>query len=407
MLKKYTIAAYMGIRGGRSRSFLAVLGIAAGIFLVVTLLAAARGVKTQIQEQVSTLGSDVIAINSVDSNNVTEGSLTVGGLATPTLTVDDLQSVKKVSTIQAAAPIRYLGGEVSSGTLSTTPTFIAATTYEYPNSRDFKMKDGRFFTKDEQNKRELKVVIGTSTKEVLFPNQNPVGRTITYEDKQMQVIGVAEKISSAPDSISSNNLDNAIYGPPALVGQASDQTVTYSMILAKVNNTENVEIAEREIFSNISAYRDTDTFTVVTEASRVNTSQTIIDVLSAFVVVVGFVSLSISGIGIMNMMIVSVTDRTKEIGVRKTVGATSGNIFTQFLLETILLTLAGGLLGICLSAITLFAIGRVAPIAPQFSYDLLAMGVGISIVVGFIFGVGPAIIASRKEPIDSLQTEHG
>lgn len=405
MFKKYIVAAYNGIKGGRSRSLLAVAGIAAGIFLVITLLAAARGVKVQIQEQITTLGSDVIAVNSVDSDTKSSGELTIGGLATPTLTLDDLAAVAKVPTVVAAAPIRYLGGDVTYKGFSTSPTFIAATTYNYPESRDFKLKSGRFFTKQEQNNRELSVVIGTSTQKVLFPNQNPLGKVILYENKKLKVVGIAEKTSSASDSVGSNNLDNAIYGPPALLGQASDQSVTYSMITAKVNDVVNVTSAESEITRNLSAYRSSDTFDVVTESSRVNTSQTILDVLTAFVAVIGVVSLGISGIGIMNMMIVTVTDRTKEIGVRKTVGATSFNIFIQFLLEALLLTLLGGVVGIVLSAAILTLIGRIAPIAPIFSTDLLVMGLGLSLSVGIVFGVGPAISAARKEPIDALQTE--
>lgn len=406
MIKKYFAAAVIGLRGGRIRTVLAILGIVAGIFLVVTLLAAARGVQTQIKQQVTTIGADVIAVNSVNPGDSNKGDLVVGGLATPTLTIDDLASIKKVPTIIAAAPIRYLGGEVEYNGKKTTPTFIAATTYEYPKSRDFLLRTGRFFTKEEQDSRTLSVVIGTSTQEALFPNQNPLGKVVVYSGMRLRVVGVAEKISSAPDAIAANNLDNSIYAPPAIVEQASDQTVTYSMILARVNESTNVSSAQAQIVKNMKAYRSEDTFSVVTEANRVNTTQTILNVLTAFVAVVGGVSLSISGIGIMNMMIVAVTDRTKEIGIRKTVGATSKNIFTQFLIETILLTTSGGLVGIAASALTLAMISRLLPIAPEFTGDLVVMGLALSLLVGVLFGVGPAVSAARKEPIEALQTEH-
>lgn len=406
MIRKYIFAAYIGIKGGRIRTLLAILGITAGIFLVITLLAAARGVQTQIKQQVTTLGTDIIAINSVNATDTSGGDLVVGGLATPTLTIDDLAAIKKVATISAAAPVRYLGGEVEYSNKKTTPTFIAATTYEYPRARDFVLRSGRFFTKEEQSEKKLSVVIGTSTQQTLFPNQNPLGKEIAYGDMRLRVVGVAEKISSAPDTIAANNLDNAIYAPPAIVGQPNDQTVTYSMILARVNETANVEIAQKQIKQNLTAYRSENSFSVVTEAGRVNTTQTILNVLTAFVGVVGGVSLCISGIGIMNMMIVAVTDRTKEIGVRKTVGATSKNIFTHFLIETILLTLLGGIIGVGAAAVTLGVISRFLPIAPEFTLDLVVLGLGLSVIVGVVFGVGPALSAARKEPIEALQTDH-
>ena len=407
MFKKYIHAAWLGVKSARLRTVIAVLGISMGIFLVISLLAVGRGVDTQIKEQVATIGSDVISISSTSSDqdqgpNI--GGVITSGISVPTLTSDDLSTISREPSVSAATPLRYLGGDVNFGNRKTTPTFLASTDYKYPFVRDIKMLQGRFFTKKEQSDTTPKVVIGTATKVALFGEEDPLGKSISYNGRDLVVVGVADKIGSTSDEIGANNLDNSVYGPPSLVENA-DQGVVYSMILAKIASVSSISTTKQSIETNLAKYRSSASFNVRTEADRINTSQTILDMISAFIAIIAVISLFISGVGIMNVMVVAVTDRTREIGVRKTVGATSRNIFVQFLIETLMLTLMGGLLGVGLAVTAVFVIQKISPVTPEISGDLVGLGLGLSVVVGLIFGVGPALGAANKEPIEALQTD--
>lgn len=389
------------------RTVLAVLGISMGIFLVISLLAVGGGVDTQIKQQVATIGADIVSISSTSTEQEQQAdvsSVITSGLATPTLTVDDLGTISKEPAVSAATPLRYLGGDVSYGIKKTTPTFLASTDYKYPFVRDIKIQEGRFFTKAEQLESTPKVVIGTATKAALFGSEEPLGKKLLYNGRELVVVGVAGKIGNTSDNIGANNLDNSVYGPPGLF-EGAEQGMTYSMILAKIVSVSSVESTKNNLQASLAKYRSPASFTVRTEADRVNTSQTILDMISAFIAIIAVISLFISGVGIMNVMIVAVTDRTREIGVRKTVGATSRNIFVQFLIETLMLTLIGGLVGVGLAVVAVVVIQQVSPITPEITTNLIGLGLGLSVVVGLIFGVGPALSAANKEPIEALQTD--
>jgi len=385
------------------RSVLAITGVAMGIFLVTTLLFVGAGVTEQITEQVSTIGSDVLVVNA-RSGNAPDDSATIDGLSKPTLTLDDVDTVRTEPTVAAVAPIRYLGGEIGYADTQTTPTFIAATSHEYDDVRMFSMKRGRFFTAEDQAQTVPRVVIGSATEKALFSDIDPIGKVITYEGKELLVVGVMSEQSSSSDAIAANNIDNTVYGPSTLVDDVS-QEYFYNLIMARIDPASAVQTAKEDIGKSLALYKDTDSYAIRTEEDRINTSETILTVVKAFVFVVGAVSLIISGVVVMNSMIVSVTDRTREIGVRKTVGASSTNIFAQFLIEALIITFTGGLIGLLLSVVAVFVVARFAPIDPRISGDVVLLGICLSTTMGVLFGVGPALSAARKDAITSLQTD--
>lgn len=407
MIAKYLRAAYEGIvRGGR-RTFLALLGIAMSIYLVVSLVAIGSGVQTQIKEQVTAIGSDVIGVSSTsqsDSSEINSGQL-INGLSLPTLTLDDIAVITRQPTVTSAAPIRYLSGDVAYGSRSTSPTFLAATTSEYPSARgEVELAEGRFFTANEEGDDIPKVVIGSATKDALFGDSSAIGRQLIYDGRNLEVVGVMKPINSVSVGTTANNLDNALYGPSSLVGDVEQRNL-YSLVLAKVLPTSAVDETAATIKSELSKQRASDTFIVATESDRLNTSQTILSVLAAFIAIIGLITIAISGIGVMNVMVLSVTERTKEIGIRKTVGATAKHIFNQFLIESVILSALGGALGIVLSVATVYAVQRFAPISPELTPHLIGAGLLLSLVTGVVFGISPALSAARREPIDALQTD--
>lgn len=406
MIAKYLRAAYEGIMRGGRRTLLALLGIAMSIYLVVSLIAIGSGVQTQIKEQVTAIGSDVIGVSSTSptDDSADTGQL-VNGLSVPTLTLDDVAVITRQPTVASAAPIRYLGGAISYGSRETTPTFLAATTSQYPNARgEVELEEGRFFTVDEQDDNMPKVVIGPATKDVLFGDTSPVGKTVVYGGRDLEVVGVFKPINSVSVGATANNLDNVLYGPPSLVSDVQERSL-YSLVLAKVSPSSAVDETAASIKSELSKQRDDGTFVVATESDRLNTSQTILSVLAAFIVIIGLITIVISGIGVMNVMVLSVTERTKEIGIRKTVGATAKHIFNQFLIEAVILSIIGGALGVLLSVATVYAVREFAPINPELTPQLIGAGLLLSLLTGVIFGISPALSAARREPIEALQTD--
>ncbi|MCA9308760.1 ABC transporter permease [Candidatus Saccharibacteria bacterium] len=407
MIAKYLRAAYEGIvRGGR-RTFLALLGIAMSIYLVLSLVAIGSGVQTQIKEQVTAIGSDVVGVSSTsptEENDINTGQL-LNGLSLPTLTLDDVAVITRQPTVTSAAPIRYLSGDIRYGSRSTSPTFLAATTSEYPSARgEVELAEGRFFEAEEQDNDIPKVVIGPATKDALFGERGAVGKKISFDERDLEVVGVLEPINSVSVGATANNLDNVLYGPPNLVGDVEQRNL-YSLVLAKVSPTSAVDETAATIKSELSKQRASDTFIVATESDRLNTSQTILSVLAAFIVIIGLITVVISGIGVMNVMVLSVTERTKEIGIRKTVGATAKHIFNQFLIEAVILSALGGALGIVLAVATVYAVRQFAPISPELTPQLAGMGLLLSLVTGVVFGISPALSAARREPIEALQTD--
>mgnify|MGYP001009289955 FL=1 len=242
-------------------------------------------------------------------------------------------------------------------------------------------------------------MLGSSIKTQLFGNSNAIGQYVNYGKQKTKVVGVL-----AQGQLNSQ-LDRAVFVTPDIITDPA-RTNLYSEILAKVDSVDKVNGVITSLTKSLLAYRDRSSFSVSSSRDLVDASKNVLNVLTALVSLLGVISLAMGGIGIMNMMVVAVTDRTKEIGVRKTVGASATNIFWQFLLESILLTVVGGGIGLCIAQIAVIAIKRYMPLDPLLNGPLILLGLSISVLVGVIFGVGPALHAARKEPIEALQTDH-
>ena len=402
MLRKYVVSAYLGVKSARLRSVLTILGITMGIFMVITLLAVGRGAQDDVVKRVTDLGANIVAIQSTSSKSSSQSGFPtslVGSLAPATLTLDDLNTVKKQSAVTLAVPVRYVAGQLSTGKKSIEPGFVILTTPKYAELRNLKLTQGKFFDEPKSGVDSVpQIVIGKSIKERLFGNENPVGMKLRYGDQTVVVSGILDGGDSA------DQVDRTVVGPLALTSEPTQRDL-YSYIYGEVNEASQVDSTVRVIKKEMSSYRPQGTFSVTSSKELLSASKDVLKVLTAMIGVVAAISLTMSGVGIMNMMIVSVTDRTKEIGVRKTVGASESNIFWQFLFEAVLLTTLGGLIGITITAGAVFAISKLLPIKPLLTPDLVALGLGLSVLVGVLFGVGPAMRAARKEPIEALQTD--
>lgn len=403
MLRKYLTAAFLGVKSARLRSFLTVLGIAMGIFLVITILAVGEGTQKDVVSRITDLGANIITVQSVNQDlSQAQSSSPVSllnSLAVANLTLDDVASVQKQPHVTAVAPVKYNGGQLYYGDKMAEPNYILITTTDYLKVRKLEFSEGTFFNPNSDASQLPEVVIGKKVKQDLFGNDQAVGKTIRYGgDQKVVVSGV---LKAGQDS---GQVDRTMLASSSIVSDPA-QANLYSQIFARVDNVEHVTPAIESIKTTIGQYREKSSFSVTSSQDLLDASKNVLNVLTALISVLAVISLTMSGVGIMNMMVVAVTDRTKEIGVRKTVGASATNIFWQFLFEAVLLTALGGVIGLCMSVVTVYGIRHFMPIKPLLGPELILMGIGLSVLVGIIFGVGPAMRAARKEPIEALQTD--
>ncbi len=374
-----------------------------GIFLVVTLLAVGKGAQHDVVSRITDLGADVITVQSTNQNLTSTQAASpltlVSGFTPPTLTLDDVATVKRQPDVKTAAPVRYTLSKLTVGSNTVEPGLEVLTTPSYATVRTIEFSSGNFFNEEQASADIPGVVIGQGLKIELFGNDTAIGQTLKYNQKETVVVGII----AATDY--GGQADRTFIAPSQLADDP-EQASLFSAILAKVDHVNQVAPTIVDIQAGLLEYRKQSSFTVTSSKELLETSQNVLQVLTALIGILAAISLTMSGVGIMNMMVVAVTDRTKEIGVRKTVGATTSNIFWQFLFESVLLTVIGGIIGLLMTAGVVYGISKLLPIVPILGLNLVLIGLGLSVLVGVVFGVGPAMRAARKEPIEALQTDH-
>ncbi len=414
MLLQNIKMSLISIKSAKMRSFLTMLGIVIGVFAVLVMIGIGDGVKTQVSNQVSSLGTNTLTItsgqlagSSSTAKNGQQQKSSAGGfnfassIGSSTLTEQDVVSVENTSNVVNTAPFNIVSSIVIAGELSTSSPLIIGTTPSYSVIRNLELSSGNFFYGMDNYSTAKVAVIGAETKQNLFGDQEAINKTILIRGQEFKIIGVIKK-SDAGASLGTN-LDDAIYMPINTANQVSNSKQIFR-IIAQVNSPENISSTQEAIKQALKQnHGGQEDFSVLTQEDLLSTFNTILDLLTTFVVAIAAVSLLVGGIGIMNIMLVSVSERTREIGIRKAIGATSGNILSQFLIEAIILSVLGGLLGLGLSYLVGKIIEKFAGITPVFSIKALMLAIGVSLFVGVVFGVAPAVKAARKRPIQALK----
>ena len=413
--------ALQGLAANKLRSSLTMLGIVIGVGAVIALLALGEGTQAAVTEEIQSIGSNLIFI--VPGSRVEGHGPMVTGNVPATLTLADAEAIAtpdNVPGVLAVAPVFNNSAEVAYGSESVNTT-ITGTTPDYSLVRNSFPETGEFFTKQQMTTMSRVAVLGHQTAEDLFGDSDPLGRTIKINPStgsgqsrvHFRVIGVMEEKGMGP----AGNQDDAVFIPITTAqrklfgGRAvSGMSWKVSTINVSLVSEDDMDAATDEIILLLRQRHkiqpgDDDDFSVMSQEDILSTLEQITDILTIFLGAIAAISLLVGGIGIMNIMLVSVTERTREIGIRKAVGAKRRDILMQFLIESVVLSVIGGLLGILLGAGIATLVERSGLLTTVVSADAVLLATGFSVAVGLFFGIYPSMRAARLHPIEALRYE--
>lgn len=402
-------SALEAIGSNKLRSALTMLGIIIGVTSVVLMISIGQGAQRGVTSRIQSLGTNLLTISpgSPNQTNVRFGGGGFGGQATTGLKMEDIAAIKEhVSGLKGIAPELRSRQQAIVGSLNVSTT-IVGTTPDYVTVRNAPMGFGSFITDANVTEMEKVAVLGTQVVQNLFPNEpNPIGHDIRIGNGIFTVIGVLESKGQQ----SGANADDMIVIPLSTMQQRVVGQSTVSTINVSVENQEQMAQAQAEITAVLlNEHRITDVskqdFTVLNQADAVETLNEVTKIFTLLLGGIAAISLLVGGIGVMNIMLVSVTERTREIGIRKAIGARKRDVLLQFLIESTVLSFLGGAIGILISFIGSWIISSSAGLDATIELSPVLLAFLFSIAVGIFFGMLPAYKAAKLRPIEALRYE--
>lgn len=399
------LETYSALSANKIRSGLTMLGIVIGISSVITMVSIGQGASGSIQSSIQSIGSNLITVSPGAQRGL--GMMVSGGRgAAKTLTQDDSDAIGKLELAKAVAPelsSRYQ--IVAKG--NNTNTSVAGVTETYPDVKNIEIDLGIFITAQANKNLSKVAVLGSTTRDDLFgENENPIGQTIRINGMQFKIIGVTK--SKGGTGFGSS--DDIIYIPLRTTQKFLAGDDYLSTINVQAIDEESMTTLQEDITSLLlKRHKITDPnsadFSTMNQSDIVAAASSVTETLTILLAAVAGISLVVGGIGIMNMMLTTVTERTREIGLRKAIGAKKKDISTQFIIEAIALTFTSGAIGIFLGWLLSYGITTLGILQTQVSFSSVALAFGVSALIGIIFGYYPARRASRLNPIDALRYE--
>ncbi len=391
MLRESVAMALDNIRNNKVRSFLTLLGIMIGVMAVITLITTVSGVSGTISSSFSSMGVGTLTVS------VTGSDLKTG------MTPEDLEVISALESVDGVSPTVNLGGRVSYGkNVQTGKTASGKNAYYFQANEDM-IVQGRGLTFIDDDNSTYVCVISQDLVDEFFLGVNPIGETIYVSGLPFTIVGRYEEDSGGGvSSIFMGSADVIVPYTTAMKINNSDEVTSFTVYLKEGADSEAAASEIEDAMDKIFDYED-DCFTVASMESIEDTMKNMTTMLSSLLAGIASIALLVGGIGIMNMMLTTVTERTAEIGLKKALGAVPGQIQSQFLLESFLLSMIGGLLGVLFGLALSFILCQVLGTSFVFNGGAILLGVGFSAVVGIIFGWAPARKASRLNPIDALR----
>jgi len=393
--------ALESILSNKVRSGLTMLGVIIGVLAVILLVSIGEGAQVYITKELTGMGTNLLIITPGKTS-------TSGGFHPPSagtvrkLTYDDSQALKRRAwLLSESVPLVFGTGRIKYQNMGR-DTMIIGTAPEFQSIRNLFVDSGSFVTQGDVDSKAKVVVLGTKVKEELFGQDNALGRAVTLSDARYRVVGVMQKRGTSLGM----DLDDIVF-IPVTSGQELFDTDGLFEIIASTPRAEDVDRAIAQIKDVlIRRHAHKEDFTIQTQGAMLSTMNTILGVLTAVLGGIAGISLLVGGIGIMNIMLVSVRERTREIGIRKAIGARNRDIMAQFLIEAIALSGVGGIIGIVLGVGIAFLIPMFITVLPtSVSLWSIVMAFSFSMAVGVFFGVYPARKASLQDPITALRYE--
>ncbi len=387
----------------KMRSSLTMLGIIIGNASVIAMVGIGEGTQNLASEQFESLGPNVIFV--VPGSE--EERRTTFNRPKTLVWSDAIAIAEQVPTVKEVAP-QITANQLITYRNSNANEQVVGTTPEYLTVRSFEVAQGRFFSDVDLKRNQRVVVLGSEMAEKFFPRQNPLGQKIRVKNINLEVIGVLE----AKGAFLGNNQDRTVYVPlttmsSQIVGNTSPYGMGIGFISIAAKDENSIRAAKLQI-ENLLRLRHKitgeDDFSVRTQKDVLSIVGTITSGLTVLLTAIAGISLLVGGIGVMNIMLVAVTERTQEIGLRKAIGAKSGDILWQFLIEATILSISGGAIGTIVGITGIMIVGAVSPLAPTISPIAIILAVGVSGAIGLSFGVFPAQAAAKLDPIVALRS---
>ncbi len=386
--------ALKSIAGNMLRSFLTILGVVIGVVAIVVLVSIGQGANSSVVSSIEGMGTNLINVS-------------IRARRTNPVNMAGLNELSQIEDIPYVAPVAIVNGTAKAGATTYDDGSVQGTTPGYEKIRDWTVAEGRFLQQPDIDNRSLVAVIGSEAATEMYGTTHAVGETFSLNGYTMTVVGVlAENGSSA-----SGSNDNQILIPFSLAERIFQQTGISSFYVSAVSSdrvTQAQAVVERYLektFANYNTNSYGTQYSVYNQSEMLSTLSETTNTLTLMLGGIAAISLLVGGIGIMNIMLVSVSERTREIGIRKAIGAARGNILTQFLIESLVVSLMGGLLGLAISVGAVRVLGPALDMTLTIPVNVAWMAIAFSVFIGVVFGMYPANKASKLRPIEALHYE--
>lgn len=396
-------ASMDSVRGAKMRNFWTMFGIIVGVASVISVVSIGEGIKAQISQQIHHYGANVITIRPAELHSSNSASNNVSLLSdltiSSTLNMQDAVTVSHTKGVVASTPLSIVSGQIKGDSGVYNGGFVIGTSSDLPSLLNQSLAYGSFFDDGASDV----AVIGQDVALSLFDEDVPLGRGFDFHGHRLVVVGIFNEFNSPPLSQQAD-FNKAVFIPKDLAQQLTNNTAPIYEILAKAGSakqTPQVVGAVRQALNH--AHGGQSNLSVLAGSQNLAPSNDILQLLTKMIAGVAAISLVVGGIGIMDVMLVSVAERTHEIGIRKAVGATNRQILGQFIIESGVLSLVGGLIGVVVAFLIDVALRVATDLQPLITWQVVVLAAGVSLLIGVLFGSIPALQAAKKHPIDALR----